>query len=314
MFDANGKELWNILSPILYHDQFSGSSFNNGKRFSKQSAAESGVMMNACLVQDVVAGGDEFDALVQPEHVKFVQFLTSVQDKLLAADTTGNARLLFEAPPRPGETSRKEQPVVRPSTDPSRFHAKVIIKTNHAVKITPTYGEQVKRARGASGMRPQTSEQVIAVCEAFAADAFNHGLEVCDETDTDTIQLGNERARQLMDDIERVNAASIAQATSSKFKGAVPTMLMPSRQIWSDTRGRMLPQRVVDTLIYDCPYAAVASCFFRLAPVSSTNIVPFASEFNFLGIRRLREQERRVDPLRAAFPALVSAETSDEEC
>jgi len=311
VFDANNKELFgSILSPPFYFDHFSGTSFQNGKRFAKISAAESAVSMNACLLE--TCGGDDFDALVHPEHVKFAEFLRKVQDSLLAADTTGNARKLFEAPPRPGETSRKEQPVVRPSSDPARFPAKVPFKTNHAIKITPS-GETVKRARGPSGGRPQTADQVIAACAAYAADAFNHGLEICDETDSDTIQLGGDRARQLMDDIERVNAASVAVATSSKFKSAsVPPMLIPSAQIWSDVRGRMLPQRVADTITYDCAYAAVASCFFRLVSVSSTNIVPFASEFNFLGTRKLREDVRRIDPVRSAFPA-VSSETTDEE-
>ena len=313
VYDATGKEMFsNILSPILFYDQFSGGSFNNGKRFSKILAAESAVMMNACLLES--GGKDEFEQLLHEEHAKFGVFLRKAQDSLLDADTTGNARRLFESPPRPGETSRKEQPVVRPSSDPSRFPAKVIIKTNHASKITPSYGEAVKRAKGPSGGRPQTAEQVVAACEAFAADAFNHGLELCDETDSDTIQLGGDRMRQLMEDIERANAASVALAASSKFKNtsAPPVMLVPNVQIWSDIRGRMLPQRVADTITYDCAYTAVASCFFRLAPVSSTNIVPFASEFNFMGTRQMREEVRRVDPLRAAFPA-VSAETTDDE-
>ncbi len=62
-------------------------------------------------------------------------------------------------------------------------------------------------------------------------------------------------------------------------------------------------------LIHDGGLGTLASCFFRLAAVSATNIVPYVSDYNFIGVRvRIVYGNKRSDSGVSAF-----AQTADSD-
>lgn len=167
---GSGREVFGgVLGPMFFFDRFSGSNFNNGGKFSKAAVAEASITINMCLVLlEPSADLNSLEALLYPEHVKYKTWLDSMQQLLLDSDPTGNARIALE---RGGGSNCKEQPVVRPSSDPTRFHSTVPIKYNHAFKVVP------KPIVGPKSFRPQTAAEVTAVCEDFYLNSYNRGLE-----------------------------------------------------------------------------------------------------------------------------------------
>ena len=104
-------------------------------------------------------------------------------------------------------------------------------------------------------------------------------------------------------------------ANSSEYRDPTAPeapMLVPSRNLrWLDPRGRQLPQPAVTALIYDGGMGALASCFFRLAAVSATNVVPYVSDYNLVGVRaRLVFGSKASDSGVSAF--LPMADSDDE--
>lgn len=122
------------------------------------------------------------------------------------------------------------------------------------------------------------------------------------------------RSFGMKENIVHVNRAAVT-AMAAKHKPAVtPFMLVPQMQVWTDTRGFLLPQHLIDLLIYEGGSRVVVNSFVRIVPVSATNLVSYAESLTVVGFRIVLTgvEQRRTDPLRAA--CAPEPDTEDEAC
>lgn len=263
----------NILGPVQTFNQFSGSNMQGNGKFKKQHVSEGSLVMNGNLITDPKKDGSilsALDELLSAEHQKFINFMESTQESLVAMDPTDAARRSLSAPVVEDQLRSQQYAV--------RKHAKygtstVIAKAKHANKYNV-------------GPKKPLAE-ALAICDEYFADAYNHGLQVPEDA-SDLEYTCYERCTRIRDGIQTINQGVVTVASIKRSATKAPVdhvMSVPIHTNFITSSGQSLPQPVIDTLIYGYPNRALLSYFFELLPVSATNIVPFVSAFNYIGLR-----------------------------
>ena len=273
MINKNGAVVTgNVLGPIQTFNQFSGSNMQGTGKFKKQHVSEGSLVMNGNLITDPKKDDailSVLDGILSTEHMKFIKFMEDTQENLVAMDPTDAARRSLSAPVVEDQLRSQQYAI--------RKHAKygtstVIAKAKHANKYTV-------------GPR-KTIEDALAICDEYFKDTYNHGLKVPDDA-SDLEYACYERCTRIRDGIQTINqgVVTVAGIKRSAAKSAAHVMSVPIHTNVVTSRGQSLPQPVIDALIYGYPNRALLSYFFELLPVSATNIVPFVSAFNYVGLR-----------------------------
>lgn len=274
MVNRNGDTVaGNVLGPIQTFNQFSGSNMQGSGKFKKQHVSEGSLVMNGNMITDPKRDDSilsALDLLLSVEHRKYITFMETAQETLIAMDTTDAARQSLNAP-IVDDQLRSQQFAVR--KHPKYGTSIVIAKAKHANKYT--VGPK------------KTLEDALNICDEYFKDAYNHGLKVPEEA-TDLEYACYERCTRIRDGIQTINQGVVTVASikrSTATKPAAHIMSVPIHTHMITSRGQSLPQPVIDTLFYGYPNRALCSYFFELLPVSATNIVPFVSAFNYVGLR-----------------------------